>query len=116
MNNKGQTLVIVLLILPIVIFILLLILDYGNFVYQKKQLDNSINYAINEYYDNNLNKVELKKLIDKNITYKDITIKKDKNIIIIITKSFGIYNKKDYQITYSSSKINNEIIINKEMK
>ena len=40
MNNKGQALVEFVLILPVMVFILLSVVDFGNILYSKNKLEN----------------------------------------------------------------------------
>lgn len=40
MNNKGQALVEFVLILPVMVFILLSVVDFGNVLYSKNKLEN----------------------------------------------------------------------------
>ena len=48
MNNKGQSLISFVLIVPIILLILFMVYDIGNMVLLKEQLDN-INYLVIDY-------------------------------------------------------------------
>ena len=55
-NNKGQSLVMFVLIIPIFLLILTLVYDVGNAIYEKDRLSNT-NYLTIEYRLNNIDKV-----------------------------------------------------------
>ena len=99
MNKKGQALVEFIIILPIMIFVLLAIVDFGIMSYNKNRLENMID-DVSKMYKNNETTEEINKFIkdnDKDITYqinnkeKYITIKlskKYKSIVPGIDKMF----------------------------
>lgn len=103
MNKKGQALVEFIIILPIMIFVLLVIVDFGIMSYNKNRLENMID-DVSKMYKNNETTEEINKFIkdnDKDITYqinnkeKYITIKlskKYKSITPGIDKMFKISN------------------------
>ncbi len=103
MNKKGQALVEFIIILPIMIFVLLAIVDFGIMSYNKNRLENMID-DVSKMYKNNETTEEINKFIkdnDKDITYqinnkeKYITIKlskKYKSIVPGIDKMFKISN------------------------
>ena len=47
MNNKGQTLVLFVLILPIIVFIMLLVIDVSNMFITKQELNNINKIVLN---------------------------------------------------------------------
>ena len=55
-NNKGQSLVMFVLIIPIFLLILTLVYDVGNAIYEKDRLSNT-NYLTIEYGLNNIDTV-----------------------------------------------------------
>lgn len=69
MNNKGQSLISFVLIVPIILLILFMVYDIGNMVLLKEQLDN-INYLVIDYGLDKLNDVDLNnkltEMINKN--------------------------------------------------
>ena len=81
-NNKGQSLVMVVLIIPIFLLILTLVYDVGNAIYEKDRLSNT-NYLTIEYGLNNIDTVtenDLKNLIEQNtsnLKYIYITIEEN---------------------------------------
>ncbi len=105
LNNKGQTLVLFIVILPLILLILLLVIDIG-FVYGRKiELDNINKMAISYGLDR-INKVDIKekieeyiKLNDDNLDSIDIRIVDDEVLIEIIDNCEGVISKivgKDY--------------------
>lgn len=54
LNNKGQSLVLFILIIPIILGIMVLVIDLGNALTKKNEIDKSIEFVL-EYYlsDNN---------------------------------------------------------------
>lgn len=101
LNNKGQSLVMFIVLIPIVILIMTLIFDIGGAIYEKNRLSN-VNYMAVDYGLDNIdtiNENDLIELIMKNV--KDlnsisvlidndtINIKLSKNIKGIMGKLFG---------------------------
>lgn len=115
-NNHGQTLVLFILILPVILSLLLLLINYGILSYEKLKLSNNIEAAIEyglnlkitndinstDYLDNDKVKERVENLIKKNITYDELdVIVNDTNIRVILTKKkigFNILNIFDNQI------------------
>lgn len=92
MNNKGQSLILFVLILPIIILILVMIIDISKMVLVKSEINNinymAIDYALDNYdsvLNNDVNVVnKIRELIIKNKKdIKDITIKNENNEIRI---------------------------------
>lgn len=75
-NNKGQTLVMFVMILPILLMIIMMVIDIGKMVQRREELD-SINYILVDY---GLDNVDLDNLEDK---LKEILGKNDKSIDIV---------------------------------
>lgn len=63
LDNKGQTLVMFVIIIPILLFILILVYDIGNAIYEKNRLSN-INYMTVEYGLENIDRTDENELID----------------------------------------------------
>lgn len=99
MNNKGQTLVLFVLILPIIIFIMLLVIDVSNMFITKQELNNInkivLNYGLDIIEEENID-IKLEELINKNILNNEHTIRIDNGIIEVeIKKNIqGIITKK----------------------
>ena len=111
MNNKGQVLVIFVILLPIFLMILTLIIDLGMLSIEKRKIDNNTYDALEYYLDSN-DKEKTIKLIENNIEDVEVDIKDSENSVeISVSKEYkGIYN-----IIYDN-KINITYIGNKETK
>lgn len=118
-NNKGQSLVMFVLIIPIFLLILTLIYDVGNAIYEKDRLSNT-NYLTIEYGLNNIDTVtenDLKNLIEQNtsnlkyiyvtIEENQIEIKMEKDAKSIIGKMFN-FNLVKIISHYEGKIINNQ--------
>ena len=118
-NNKGQSLVMLVLIIPIFLLILTLVYDVGNAIYEKDRLSNT-NYLTIEYGLNNIDTVtenDLKNLIEQNtsnlkyiyVTIEDnqIEIKMEKDAKSIIGKMFN-FNLVKIISHYKGKIINNQ--------
>lgn len=125
MNNKGQTLVIFIIFLPLLIIIMATVIDIGLMYYEKNKLD-SINMITIEYGINNLEKenikTELTELIKKNddkVEIKKIDIENSVikiNLTKKINSTFGkIIGIKEYKINslYIGKNIGNKKEIKK---
>lgn len=68
LNNKGQSLVLFIVILPIMLFMFVLVYDIGNAIYEKNRLSN-VNYMVTSYaLDNeNISESDIVNLINKNV-------------------------------------------------
>ena len=51
LNKKGQALIEFLIILPMFLLIVMGIFDFGNILYQKYKLENSVDYIVDLYRD-----------------------------------------------------------------
>lgn len=117
-NNHGQTLVLFILILPVILSLVLLLINYGILSYEKLKLSNNIEAAIEyglnlkitndinstDYLNNDKVKERVENLIKKNVTYDELdVIVNDTNIRIVLTKKkigfINILNIFDNQIT-----------------
>ena len=69
MNNKGQSLVLFVITIPILLLILFMVYDIGSMVLLKEQLDNisyiTIDYGIDNLSDNNIEE-KIREMIIKN--------------------------------------------------
>ena len=88
MSKKGQALVEFIIVLPVLLFILLAIIDYGNLSYNKNKLEN-IMTDVSNMYRNNESEIEINDFIKKNDkdTKMDI-IFEDKYINIKLSKPY----------------------------
>ena len=84
LNNKGQSLVLFVVIIPILIFILILVIDIGKAINLKQELNNInkivLDYGLDNLEQDNLEQemTELVKLNNNEIDKIDIYIKDDK--------------------------------------
>lgn len=115
LNNKGQTLVMFVILLPILLFVLTLVYDVGNAIYEKDRLSNT-NYMVVEYaiYNSLVSEDELVELINKNDEdISDITIMMiDNSVTIALTKDIkGIFGKMfGFNLTSVKSEYKGNII------
>ena len=93
-NNKGQTLVAFVIIIPIFLFLFILTYDVGNMILTRRALDN-INYIAIDYTLSHLEDSDLSEKIN------DIIIKNDPQITI---KNYKIENNIVYIETEKSYK------------
>jgi len=108
MNNKGQTLIIFIVFLPLLLIIMATVIDVSLMYYEKNKLDN-LNMMVTEYGLNHIEDEKLEekinKLVNKNdneIKIKKIVISENK-VIITLSKSnnstFGkIIGIEEYKI------------------
>lgn len=126
-NNKGQTLVIFVIILPLIAFLLTLVINEGSIYLQKRTLENEVRGAIKyrfELDDETENiREKIEKYLYKNITnIKKLNINIDSNYIQIniettLKEELPSMIKSDNlntEITYIGYIDNGEIIIEKE--
>lgn len=52
LNNRGQSLVLFIVLIPIFLLVMTLVYDIGNYVYEKNRLTNSVYMAISYGLDN----------------------------------------------------------------
>ena len=119
MNNKGQTLVIFVIILPILLMMFTLIIDLGFLYIEKRNINNNV-YDSVEYYLENIDDEDVldktEKLLNKNI--KDIKIKineTEEYVEINVSKTRKslysiITHDTDINVVYKGIKISKEII------
>ena len=118
MNNKGQVLVVFVIILPIFLLILTFVVDYGLLSIEKRKIDNNTYDAIKYYIDNidDDNVLEkTKDLLNKNLDNIEISIIENNNSVEINVKSNykSLYNSitnSDLIVKYRGLKESKEII------
>ena len=98
LNNKGQSLVMFVLIIPIILLILVLLYDVGNALYEKNRMSNTNYLAINYGLDNidSINENDIIKYIGKNDkSLSKIVVTIDNNEIDILTEKSirGLFGK-----------------------
>ena len=104
MNKKGQTLVVFVLFLPVLVIVITMIINKSNMYYDKRNMENiakeAINYGLSNIEDENIEdkiKIFISKNIDceKEVKIEDgeirVTLKKENKTI---KKILGYGNKK----------------------
>ena len=123
MNNKGQTLVTFVLIIPLIIILFIMTLDFGNMLIQKRKAENSIKSTI-KYGLKNIEKENLEKNLE-NLLKENLDNNKIDNLKIEIKeKEISVtlnihYDKifKDFlydnkiELKYIGNINNNDIVI-----
>lgn len=104
LNNKGQTLVIFIILIPIIIIVLGIIIDIGLMGLDKVKVKNSMKDAIEYGLKNDSSKEEIRDLIDKNIKYEKVDINMGDEITIHLIYQYKtifnlVNNKADFTIT-----------------
>ena len=108
MNKKGQALVEFVIILPVLLMILFVMIDFGLIIYNKSKLENKINDVV-EMISNNESDEDIKLFINegqnRKTTYKVIE-GKNKTIklftsVNIITPGLNIVLDNPYKIEVS---------------
>ena len=114
MNNKGQVLVIFVILLPIFLMILTFIVDLGLLSIEKRKINNNTYDAV-EYYLENNNEENTIKLLENNLSDIKVEINDtDSYVEISVLKEYkGIYNiiyDNEIIVTYRGIKESKEII------
>lgn len=122
MNNKGQTLIIFVILIPILILVAALVVDTGLMTFEKERYRGIIENGIEEYFDTG-NVEETEKIFSLNdIAKEEYTIIVQENQIEVslntsIEAIFGkIINIEEYEIkmNYVGTKEGERVIINKK--
>lgn len=119
LNNKGQSLIMFIIIIPIFCLILTLVYDVGSAIYEKNRLSNT-SYMVIDYGLDNIDSVNESKLIElvmkntNNLSYvsviienNEIEVKLNKDIKGIIGGMFG-FNLIEASSYYEGKIINGE--------
>ncbi len=125
MNNKGQTLVLFVVLIPIFILILALVVDNGLIMNTKNKLLNKSEMIIKNVYPkldtDNYEKLIKDLYIKNEIKYDDLIVNYSNNKLTITIKTslksvFGKFigqDKYDLEISLTAIKQNDKIIIEK---
>ncbi len=112
-QNRGQVLVLFLLLLPFILIFMALIIDYGLLTLNKSKLNKTLDKTLENAVEYNLSEDEINNLINKNIddiSYIDIkTNEREVKIHIkknIKTGFINIYGKNltEFDITKTKNK------------
>ena len=95
LNRKGQSLVLFVLLLPIMLGIMALVIDVGNVMIVKNNTNNVIEMIIDLSLERNLTKEEIEELLDYNLENGDyiVTVDDGKYMIESSTYVKGIFSK-----------------------
>lgn len=120
LNNKGQSLVLFIVLLPILLLVIVLVVDVGIITTSKQDLNN-INYMMVDYGLSNLGKESLEEEIRKYIILNDSEIDNmnirvvDNEVYINMKKTeksliAHVFNIKDFEIVseYKGTIINDK--------
>lgn len=120
LNNKGQSLVLFIVLLPILLLVIVLVVDVGIIMTSKQDLNN-INYMMVDYGLSNLGKESLEEEIRKYIILNDSEIDNmnirvvDNEVYINMRKTeksliAHFFNIKDFEIVseYKGTIINDK--------
>lgn len=90
-NNKGQALVEFIIIIPVLIFILFALIDFGNIILQKYKLEDNLDVISELYLSNDNNSINtyltdtgIKASFEKKDKYTTIKVEKEVTINTII--------------------------------
>lgn len=119
MNNKGQTLVLFVIILPFLFIIVSFIVDTGLLSLEKNKINNTVKDSIKDVMKNNRNSDELVNLINKNIDNVKIDyLSMESGILYLqISKEYNgiIFNQKyNIKLSFKAYMEDNKVIIKKE--
>ena len=118
MNDRGQVLVIFVILLPIILLILAFVVDYGLLSIEKRRVDNTTYDAV-EYYLKNIDDVDVEdktlELINSNLDNVKIDLLENDDYIELTVKSdyksiYNSFTNSDLIIKYKGLKTSKEII------
>lgn len=124
MNNKGQTLVLFIIFIPILLLLAAFVIDTGMIIYESTKLQSATKTVLRDVYykDNKSNEmiIELLKRNDINtanviinIKEKEISIKNSYAVDSIFGKIVGL-NKYNIKVNLKAFEDNNKLRIIKE--
>ncbi len=103
MDKKGQALVEFILIMPVFLFILLALIDFGNIYHQKYKLENDLDFITNLYHDKQMEEIDAyaqKNEIDISYQTDDEFIKIElSKKVNIVTPGLNLILQDPYYIT-----------------
>lgn len=87
LNNNGQTLVLFVLLLPIMLCIIVLVFDIGKFICIKQELNNinslAISYGIEHYNEDDIENKIIKLILLNNSNLDNIKVSTENNKVSI---------------------------------
>jgi len=115
MNNKGQVLVLFIILISSVLTVFICAFDFYNYNYNKLKIDNLNRVIIKKYYNKDINII--KDIIEKNddsLTY-NVYYKEEVLYISLTKKIKGIIIKNDINSYYKAYLEKEKIIIERVM-
>ena len=88
MNNKGQSLVLFILVIPILLGVMVLVIDVGNAIYKKNKINNIIEMVIEDGLESEYSREEISKLISYNLDGDKYSVELEDNVIEIKVESY----------------------------
>lgn len=94
LNNKGQSLVLFILMIPILLGVMALVIDVGNVFNKKNEMENAIEFVIDYGLQKELEENELKKLLNYNLEDCENTLVIEDGKIIVFSNTYvdGIFS------------------------
>lgn len=114
MDNKGQSLIIFVLLLPLILLLIMGIIDLGNYHVTKGKYVNEIKSTIKYSFTNeNISKEKIENLLNSNIGgVKEVKIDNNQITIIVKDKVHSLFSNLNYDInlSYTGDKVRKKII------
>lgn len=102
MNNKGQALVEFVMIIPIFLFLILGMIDFGNILYQKYHLENDLDVIVELYKENKQSEIDNYLLLNNiNLDYgqeNEFKIIELSKRVVINTPGLNLILKEPYYV------------------
>lgn len=100
-RNSGQALIEFVVILPIFLLLVLNIIDFGNILYEKYELENNLDYIVDLYYEGKIDEISNYSqskniIINYDISDSKIEIKKK---VTVNSPGLNLILKNPYFIT-----------------
>lgn len=120
MNNRGQTLTIFIILIPVLFMLLGVIIDISYATYEKRNVENNIKYTVRTSFSKNLDEQQTIELIKKNIkNIEDYKVYHDNDALYVYikTKVNGIFSNlfsnpiKNIEVTYKGTFDGDNIIV-----
>lgn len=94
MNNKGQSLVLFILIIPILLGIVVLVIDAGNAIYEKNKINNVIEMVLEDGLEDEYGEEEINRLIDYNLDSGTYSVSMEDDVINIKVSDYvdGVFS------------------------
>ncbi len=113
MNNKGQALVLVILLIPIIMIVFAGAIESASITYQKNHITSNIKTILTSCLDK-CSDEDIKNLLKKNnINYDKLQITRNNNLQVHVKTKIDSIIREDYflDFTYEAIRNNDEIEI-----